>query len=126
MKKTLLLPFILTLIIAQQSYTQNPSEHKEEIKDEVSAEGIQWAKDLTKNVDDVCDLNNDQEKQVMAVNLKYANKLEEAKADKELTGEEYKAHKEKIMHTIFSDYDSILTKEQKSKLKERWDQITAK
>ncbi len=119
MKKMKFLPVILSLIITQMSYAQNPGQDKKDnVQDHVSNNGIDWAKDMTQRLDKICDLTPEQEKQVMEVNLRYADKMEDAHNNSEMSEEAMKAHKDKMFEARMGEYNSILTKEQKDRLKD--------
>lgn len=119
MKKLKFVPFILSLIITQFTYAQNPGQDKKDaVQDHVSTNGIDWAKDMTQRLDRICDLTPEQEKQILEVNLRYADKMEEAHGNSEMSEEAMKAHKDKLFEARLGEYNSILNKDQQSRLKD--------
>lgn len=124
MKKLNLIPFILSLIFTQFTYAQTPSQDKKDnVQEHVSSQGIDWAKDMTQKLDRICDLTPEQEKQVMEVNLRYADKMEEAHNNSEMSEEAMKAHKDKMFEARMGEYNSILSNDQKNRLKDYRDEM---
>ena len=119
MKKLKFVPFILSLIITQFTFAQNQGQDKKDaIQEHVSTNGIDWAKDMTQKLDRICDLTPEQEKQILEVNLRYADKMEEAHNNSEMSEEAMKAHKDKLFEARLGEYNSILNKDQQSRLKD--------
>ncbi len=143
MKKTALLMAIVATLMLNYSYAQvkgtsttsptsttsNPqtdkSDKKDKVKDEMSGDASQMAKDWTQKMDEVCNLDASQEKKIMEINLKYANKLEELKAKykgmENPNSEAAKAEKDELTKNRLKEYSNVLSKDQMEKFKQARD-----
>ena len=92
MKKATLLLVMVTAFLLNNSYAQvttkggsTPTEKtdkgdkKDKVQSEMSNDAATTAKEWTTKMDEICNLDPTQEKKVMDINLKYANKLEDLK-----------------------------------------------
>lgn len=108
-----------------QTDKSDKSDKKDKVKGEMSGDAAQMAKDWTQKMDEVCNLDASQEKKIMEINLKYANKLEELKAKykgmENPNSEAAKAEKDELTKNRLKDYSNILSKEQMAKFKEARD-----
>jgi hypothetical protein len=145
MKKATLLLVIATAILMNNSYAQvnqkggttttttttekpepkaekNKSDRNDKVQSEMSGDAASTAKEWTMKMDEICNLDAAQEKKVMEINLKYANKLEELKAKYKgmdnPNADAAKAEKDEITKQRFKEYANVLSKEQMQKFKE--------
>jgi len=141
MKKATLLLVMVTAILFNNSFAQvtqkggtttnektepkaekGNSDKKDKVQSEMSNEAASTAKDWTMKMDEICTLDAAQEKKVMEINLKYANKLEDLKAKykgmENPNADAAKAEKDEITKQRFKDYSNVLSKEQMQKFKE--------
>ncbi len=142
MKKATLLLVMVTAILFNNSYAQvtqkggtttttekadpkaekEKSDKKDKVQSEMSNEAASTAKEWTMKMDEICNLDAAQEKKVMEINLKYANKLEDLKAKYKgmdnPNADAAKAEKDEITKQRFKEYSNVLSKEQMQKFKE--------
>lgn len=108
-----------------QTDKSDKSDKKDKVKGEMSGDAAQMAKDWTQKMDEVCNLDASQEKKVMEVNLKYANRLEELKAKYKgmdnPNSEAAKAEKDELTKNRLKEYSNILSKDQMQKFKDARD-----
>jgi len=128
-KRTLLLAVIATLLFSNSfaqvkggSGSTDKSDKKDKVQSEMSGDAAQMAKDWTQKMDEVCNLDAAQEKKMMEINLRYANKLEELKAKYKgmdnPNAEAAKAEKDQLTKERLKEYSTVLSKEQMKKFKE--------
>ncbi|MEZ5015091.1 MAG: hypothetical protein R2794_12445 [Chitinophagales bacterium] len=127
MKKSILLlaiisTFGMSSIFAQTKSTDTKQDKKDKVSSEMSGDAAQTAKEWTDKMDQVCTLTPDQEKKVMEINLRYANKLEDMKAkysgsDNKNT-EMAKQEKDQLTKERFKEYSNVLSDDQMRKFKE--------
>ncbi len=95
---------------------------QDQVKSEVSKDAATTAKEWTAKMDEICNLDATQEKKVMEINLKYANKLEELKAKYQgmdnPSAENAKSEKDELTKQRLGEYNQVLSKEQMQKFKE--------
>jgi hypothetical protein len=140
MKKATLLLVMATAMLFSNSYAQvttkggssttttdknekvEKGDKKEKVQDEMSKDAATTAKDWTTKMDEICNLDPTQEKKIMEINLKYANKLEELKTKykgmENPNADAAKAEKDELTKQRFKDYSNVLSKEQMQKFKE--------
>lgn len=103
--------------------TEKPSsDKKDKVQSEMSGDAASTAKEWTTKMDEICNLDAAQEKKVMEINLRYANKLEELKAKykgmENPNADAAKAEKDELTKARFKEYSNVLSKEQMQKFKE--------
>lgn len=140
MKKATLLLVMATAMLFSNSYAQvttkggssttttdknekvEKGDKKEKVQDEMSKDAATTAKDWTTKMDEICNLDPAQEKKIMEINLKYANKLEELKTKYKgmdnPNADAAKAEKDELTKQRFKEYSNVLSKEQMQKFKE--------
>ena len=105
-----------------QTDKKDKSDRNDKVKDNMSGDAASMAKEWTTKMDEMLNLTSDQERKVMEVNLRYANRLEDLKAKYKgmdnPNAEAAKAEKDELTKQRFKDYSNILTKEQMQKFKE--------
>ncbi|HNA57133.1 MAG TPA: hypothetical protein PLJ43_03395 [Chitinophagales bacterium] len=98
------------------------SDKKDKVQSEMSGDAASTAKEWTMKMDEICNLDQAQEKKVMEINLRYANKLEELKAKykgmENPNADAAKAEKDELTKARFKEYSNVLSKEQMQKFKE--------
>lgn len=141
MKKVSLLLVMATTLLFSNSFAQvtqkggtstgtsqtstdkaDKGDKKDKVQSEMSGEAASMAQEWTKKMDEICTLTPDQEKKVMEINLRYANKLEELKAkykgQENPSADAAKAEKDELTKQRFKEYSNVLSKEQMQKFKE--------
>ena len=135
MKKATLLLVIVTAFLLNNSYAQvttkggsTPTEKtdkgdkKDKVQSEMSNDAATTAKEWTTKMDEICNLDPTQEKKVMDINLKYANKLEDLKTKykgmENPNADAAKSEKDELTKQRFKDYSNVLSKEQMQKFKD--------
>lgn len=140
MKKATLLLVMVTAILMNNSYAQvtqkggtstektepkaekDKTDRNDKVQSEMSKESATTAKEWTMKMDEICNLDAAQEKKIMEINLKYANRLEELKAKYKgmdnPNADAAKAEKDEITKQRFKEYSNVLSKEQMQKFKE--------
>lgn len=97
-------------------------DKKDKVQSEMSGDAASMAAEWTKKMDEICNLDAAQEKKVMEINLRYANRLEELKAKykgmENPNAEAAKAEKDELTKQRFKEYSNVLSKEQMQKFKE--------
>jgi len=98
------------------------SDKKDKVQSEMSGDASSMAKEWTTKMDEICNLDAAQEKKVMEINLRYANRLEELKAKYKgmdnPNADAAKAEKDELTKQRFKEYSNVLSKEQMQKFKE--------
>lgn len=104
--------------------TQDPKskqDPKDVVQGEMSKDAATTAKEWTQKMDEICNLTPDQEKKIMAINLRYANQIEELKAKYRAmdnpNADAAKAEKDELTKRRLREYSDVLTKEQMQKFK---------
>lgn len=104
-----------------QTETKNKSDRNDKVKDNMSGDAAAMAREWTTKMDQMLNLTPDQEKKVMEVNLRYANRLEDLKTKYKgmdnPNADAAKAEKDEMTKQRFKDYSTILTNEQMKKFK---------
>ncbi len=142
MKKATLLLVMMTAFLLNNSYAQvttkggtskteteptksdksDKSDKKDKVQDEMSKDAATTAKDWTTKMKEICNLDPTQEKKVMEINLRYANKLEELKTKykgmENPNADAAKAEKDELTKQRFKEYSNVLSKEQMQKFKD--------
>lgn len=139
MKKATLLLVMMTAFLLNNSYAQvttkggssktetepaksDKSDKKDKVQDEMSKDAATTAKEWTSKMKEICNLDPTQEKKVMEINLRYANKLEELKTKykgmENPNADAAKAEKDELTKQRFKEYSNVLSKEQMQKFKE--------
>jgi len=142
MKKASLLLVMIATLLFNNSYSQvttkggtdsktekkddtksgDKSDKKEKVQSEMSGDAASTAKDWTSKMDEICNLDAGQEQKVMAINLRYANKLEDLKTKykgmENPNADAAKAEKDEMTKQRFKEYSQILSKEQMQKFKD--------
>lgn len=97
-------------------------DKKDKVQSEMSGDAAAMAQEWTKKMDEICNLDAAQEKKVMEINLRYANRLEELKAKYKgmdnPNADAAKAEKDELTKQRLKEYSNVLTKEQMQKFKE--------
>lgn len=142
MKKATLLLVMMTAFLLNNSYAQvttkggtskteteptksdksDKSDKKDKVQDEMSKDAATTAKEWTTKMKEICNLDPTQEKKVMEINLKYANKLEALKTKykgmENPNADAAKAEKDELTKQRFKEYSNVLSKEQMQKFKD--------
>lgn len=96
-------------------------DKKDKVQSEMSGDAASTAADWTKKMDEICNLDAAQEKKVMEINLRYANKLEDLKTKykgmENPNAEAAKAEKDELTKQRLKEYSTVLSKEQMEKFK---------
>ena len=96
-------------------------DKKEKVQTEMSGDAASTAQEWTKKMDEICTLDAAQEKKIMEINLRYANKLEDLKtkykAMENPNAEAAKAEKDELTKQRLKEYSTVLNKEQMEKFK---------
>ncbi len=104
------------------STTSTDNDRQDKVKSEMFGDAAQMAKEWTQKLDEVLNLSPDQEKRIMEINLRYANRMEEMKTkysssdnrDMEMAQKE----KDQMTENRLKDYAGVLNKEQMTKFRE--------
>lgn len=140
MKKASLLMVVIATLLFSNGYAQvttksgtnsdktaqtdksDKSDKKDKIDSEMSHDAATNAKDWTDKMDQVCTLDKTQENKIMAINLRYANRLEDLKNKYKgmdnPNADAAKAEKDDLTKQRFKEYSDVLSKEQMQKFKE--------
>ena len=142
MKKASLLLVMIATLLFNNSYAQvttkggtesktekkdeprsgDKSDKKEKVQSEMSGDAAGTAKDWTTKMDEICNLDASQEQKVLAINLRYANKLEDLKTKykgmENPNADAAKAEKDEMTKQRFKEYSQVLSKDQMQKFKD--------
>lgn len=104
------------------SKSGDKSDKKDKVQDEMSGDAASTARDWTQKMDEICNLDPTQEKKIMEINLRYANRLEELKTKykgmENPNADAAKAEKDEMTKNRFKEYSNVLSKEQMQKFKD--------
>jgi hypothetical protein len=128
MKRSIATLAVFTALLFNYSFAQDSkkggsgTDPKDAVQSEMSNDAATTAKEWTQKMDEICNLDAAQEKKIMEINLRYANKLEELKHKYKgmdnPNSEAAKAEKDDLTKQRLSEYSKVLNKEQMQRFKD--------